>query len=69
MYEFNIQNMTCGHCKGTVEKAIRARRSGCRRNRRPRVQERNCRNNAGPGRHRQGDPRRGISGVLHDTLS
>ena len=20
MYEFNIQNMTCGHCKGTVEK-------------------------------------------------
>lgn len=24
MYEFNIQNMTCGHCKATVEKAIRA---------------------------------------------
>lgn len=24
MYEFNIQNMTCGHCKGTVEKAIKA---------------------------------------------
>ena len=24
MYVFNIQNMTCGHCKGTVEKAIKA---------------------------------------------
>ncbi|WP_426131408.1 heavy-metal-associated domain-containing protein [Pararhizobium sp. PWRC1-1] len=24
MYEFTIQNMTCGHCKGTVEKAIKA---------------------------------------------
>lgn len=24
MYEFDIQNMTCGHCKGTVEKAIMA---------------------------------------------
>ncbi|BCH62781.1 hypothetical protein RvVAR0630_pl09230 (plasmid) [Agrobacterium vitis] len=24
MYEFEIQNMTCGHCKGTVEKAIKA---------------------------------------------
>jgi len=24
MYEFDIPNMTCGHCKGTVEKAIRA---------------------------------------------
>lgn len=24
MYEFNIQNMTCGHCAGTVEKAIKA---------------------------------------------
>lgn len=24
MYEFDIPNMTCGHCKGTVEKAIKA---------------------------------------------
>ncbi|MBY5707598.1 heavy-metal-associated domain-containing protein [Rhizobium leguminosarum] len=24
MYEFEIQNMTCGHCAGTVEKAIKA---------------------------------------------
>lgn len=24
MYEFDIQNMTCGHCKGTVERAIMA---------------------------------------------
>ncbi|MDK4724960.1 heavy-metal-associated domain-containing protein [Rhizobium phaseoli] len=24
MYEFSIQNMTCGHCAGTVEKAIKA---------------------------------------------
>ncbi|MBY3530811.1 heavy-metal-associated domain-containing protein [Rhizobium laguerreae] len=24
MYEFDIQNMTCGHCASTVEKAIRA---------------------------------------------
>lgn len=24
MYEFHIQNMTCGHCKATVEKAIRS---------------------------------------------
>lgn len=24
MYEFEIQNMTCGHCVGTVEKAIKA---------------------------------------------
>ena len=24
MYEFKIQNMNCGHCKGTVEKAIKA---------------------------------------------
>jgi copper chaperone len=24
MYEFIVQTMTCGHCKGTVEKAIRA---------------------------------------------
>jgi len=23
MYEFEIQNMTCGHCASTVEKAIR----------------------------------------------
>ncbi|MBY3465762.1 heavy-metal-associated domain-containing protein [Rhizobium laguerreae] len=24
MYEFDIQNMTCGHCTSTVEKAIKA---------------------------------------------
>ncbi|OWV92723.1 heavy metal-binding protein [Rhizobium sp. R72] len=24
MYEFTIQNMTCGHCAGAVEKAIKA---------------------------------------------
>ncbi|WP_431323560.1 heavy-metal-associated domain-containing protein [Rhizobium sp. YTU87027] len=24
MYEFEIQNMTCGHCASTVEKAIKA---------------------------------------------
>ncbi len=24
MYEFGIPSMTCGHCKGTVEKAIKA---------------------------------------------
>ncbi|WP_047462558.1 heavy-metal-associated domain-containing protein [Rhizobium rhizogenes] len=24
MYEFDIQNMTCGHCASTVEKAINA---------------------------------------------
>ncbi|MDX0973319.1 copper chaperone [Sinorhizobium medicae] len=24
MYEFDIPSMTCGHCKGTVEKAIKA---------------------------------------------
>ena len=24
MYEFNIQNMTCGHCRATVERAIKA---------------------------------------------
>jgi copper chaperone len=24
MYEFDIQNMTCGHCASTVEKAIKA---------------------------------------------
>lgn len=24
MYEFEIPNMTCGHCKGTVEKVIKA---------------------------------------------
>ncbi|ANP86001.1 heavy-metal-associated domain-containing protein [Rhizobium leguminosarum] len=24
MYEFDIPNMTCGHCKGTVEKAIKS---------------------------------------------
>ncbi len=24
MYEFSIQNMTCGHCASTVEKAIKA---------------------------------------------
>ncbi|OWV96852.1 heavy metal-associated domain-containing protein [Rhizobium sp. R693] len=24
MYEFNIQNMTCGHCAGAVEKAIKS---------------------------------------------
>ncbi|MGO6929959.1 heavy-metal-associated domain-containing protein, partial [Rhizobium ruizarguesonis] len=23
MYEFEIQNMTCGHCASTVEKAIK----------------------------------------------
>ncbi|NEI06129.1 copper chaperone [Rhizobium ruizarguesonis] len=23
MYEFKIQNMTCGHCASTVEKAIK----------------------------------------------
>ncbi|WP_087004742.1 heavy-metal-associated domain-containing protein [Rhizobium sullae] len=23
MYEFDIPNMTCGHCKGTVEKAVK----------------------------------------------
>lgn len=23
MYEFDIPNMTCGHCKGIVEKAIK----------------------------------------------
>jgi copper chaperone len=24
MYEFDIPNMTCGHCKGSVEKAIKS---------------------------------------------
>jgi copper chaperone len=24
MYEFEIQNMTCGHCASTIEKAIKA---------------------------------------------
>jgi|UPI00056C78FA copper chaperone len=24
MYEFDIRNMTCSHCKSTVEKAIKA---------------------------------------------
>ncbi|EJL58517.1 copper chaperone [Rhizobium sp. CF122] len=24
MYEFEIRNMTCGHCASTVEKAIKA---------------------------------------------
>ncbi|MBX5132682.1 heavy-metal-associated domain-containing protein [Rhizobium lentis] len=24
MYEFEIKNMTCGHCASTVEKAIKA---------------------------------------------
>lgn len=24
MYEFDIPNMTCGHCKGTVEAAIKS---------------------------------------------
>ncbi|MEP3438875.1 MAG: heavy-metal-associated domain-containing protein [Hoeflea sp.] len=23
-YEFDVENMTCGHCSGTVEKAIKA---------------------------------------------
>lgn len=23
-YEFDVKNMTCGHCRGTVEKAIKA---------------------------------------------
>lgn len=23
-HEFDVQNMTCGHCRGTVEKAIKA---------------------------------------------